>query len=140
MKTLILLGRPGVTLNYTIHERDTTTSHDKVFSQLPILSVIRVTVDKQFGYGRLKEIVVRRVDKKEYAFGVADFSRLHLNDTEDMFLLYVQCKLHNLTSGEIVDLKAIKRSSTSPGLKPHVMEFHSKSRTPHFMIEKELST
>ncbi|GJW45272.1 hypothetical protein Tco_0074071 [Tanacetum coccineum] len=46
-------------------------------------------------------------DQKEYTFKEADFSRLHLNDIEDMFLLYVQHKIHNLTGGEIVDLKKL---------------------------------
>ncbi|GKE04405.1 hypothetical protein Tco_1396423, partial [Tanacetum coccineum] len=50
------------------------------------------------------EIVVRRANQKEYAFREADFSRLHLNDIEDMFLLYVQHKLHNFTGEENVDL------------------------------------
>ncbi|GJR11218.1 hypothetical protein Tco_0793870 [Tanacetum coccineum] len=50
------------------------------------------------------EIVVRRADQKEYTFKEADFSRFHLNDIEDMFLLYVHHKLHNLTGDEIVDL------------------------------------
>ncbi|GJT98657.1 hypothetical protein Tco_1094175 [Tanacetum coccineum] len=34
----------------------------------------------------------------------ADFFRLDLNDIEDMFLLYIQHKLHNLIGDEIVDL------------------------------------
>ncbi|GJW23382.1 hypothetical protein Tco_0034004 [Tanacetum coccineum] len=84
--------------------RNAATSCHEVYSQMNILSVIRISVDKQFGYGYLKEMVVRRADQNEYAFKEADFSRLHLNDIEDMFLLYVQHKLHNLTSDEIVDL------------------------------------
>nr|GEV66099.1 RNA-directed DNA polymerase, eukaryota, reverse transcriptase zinc-binding domain protein [Tanacetum cinerariifolium] len=72
-----------------------------------ILSVIRLTIDNQFGYGYLKEIVVRRADMKEYTFREAEFSRLYLNDIEDMFLLYVQHKIHNLTSVEIVALELI---------------------------------
>nr|GEU69647.1 ribonuclease H-like domain-containing protein [Tanacetum cinerariifolium] len=48
-------------------------------------------------------IVVRQVDQKEYVFNEADFPRLHLNDIEDMFLLYVK-KLHHLTGDEQVDL------------------------------------
>ncbi|GKE57024.1 hypothetical protein Tco_1496209 [Tanacetum coccineum] len=52
----------------------------------------------------LQEIVVRRADQKEYRFNEANFSRLHLNDIEDMFLLYVQNKLHRLTGKEQVDL------------------------------------
>ncbi|GJW37081.1 hypothetical protein Tco_0060001 [Tanacetum coccineum] len=69
-----------------------------------ILSVIRLSIDKQFGYGYLKEIVIRRAYHKEYTFREADFSSLHLNDIEDMFLLYVQHKIHNLTGDEIIAL------------------------------------
>ncbi|GJZ73701.1 hypothetical protein Tco_0637847, partial [Tanacetum coccineum] len=79
-------------------------SPHEVSSRMQILSVIRLTIDNQFGYGYLKEIVVRRSDLKEYTFREADFSRLHLNDIEDMFLLYVQLKIHNLTGDEIIAL------------------------------------
>ncbi|GJV11365.1 hypothetical protein Tco_1352906 [Tanacetum coccineum] len=71
---------------------------------MKILSVIKILVDKQFGYGYLKEIVVRRANPKEYVFNEADFSRLHLNDIEDMFLLFVEHKLHHLKGNEQVDL------------------------------------
>nr|GEW10345.1 hypothetical protein [Tanacetum cinerariifolium] len=65
-----------------------------------ILSVIRISADKQFGYGYLKEIVVRRADPKEYTINEADFPRLDLNDIEDMYLLKIQNKLHRLTCDE----------------------------------------
>ncbi|GJU36953.1 hypothetical protein Tco_1185307 [Tanacetum coccineum] len=61
-----------------------------------ILSVVSVTVDKWYGYGHLKEIVVRRADQKLYKFMEGDFPRLHLNNIEDMLLLVVQNKLFNL--------------------------------------------
>ncbi|GJW65156.1 hypothetical protein Tco_0117040 [Tanacetum coccineum] len=35
----------------------------------------------------LQEIVVRRVDQKEYIFNEADFPRLHLNDIEDITII-----------------------------------------------------
>ncbi|GKC89959.1 hypothetical protein Tco_1150608, partial [Tanacetum coccineum] len=60
--------------------------HD-VFSTMRILSVTSVTFDKWYGYGHLKEIVVRRADQKLYKFMKGDFLRLHLNDIEDMLLL-----------------------------------------------------
>nr|GEY28407.1 hypothetical protein [Tanacetum cinerariifolium] len=44
----------------------------------------------------IKEIVVRRADRKLYKFMKGDFLRLHLNDIEDMLLLVVQNKLFNL--------------------------------------------
>ncbi|GJU40227.1 hypothetical protein Tco_1193184 [Tanacetum coccineum] len=71
---------------------------------MKILSIIRILVDEQFRYGYLKEIVVRRANQKEYTFKEADFPRLHLNDIEDMYLLYAQNKLHHLTNDEETDL------------------------------------
>nr|GEU36111.1 hypothetical protein [Tanacetum cinerariifolium] len=58
-------------------------------------------------YISIIEILVRRDDLKEYTFKEVDFSRLHLNDIEDMFLLHVQRKIHNLTGDEIVHLDTI---------------------------------
>ncbi|GJU57568.1 hypothetical protein Tco_1235334 [Tanacetum coccineum] len=59
----------------------------KYASSLTKPKAARISVDKQFGYGYLKEIVVRRSDQKEYVFKEADFSKLYLNDIEDMYLL-----------------------------------------------------
>ncbi|GKA19194.1 hypothetical protein Tco_0699109 [Tanacetum coccineum] len=75
-----------------------------IYSRIKILSVIRISVDKQFSYGFLKEIVVKRADQKEYMFNEADFLGLHLNDIEDMYLLKLQNKLHYLTGDEQFDL------------------------------------
>ncbi|GKA33767.1 hypothetical protein Tco_0720196 [Tanacetum coccineum] len=71
-----------------------------VYSRMKILSIIRILVDKQFGYGYLKETVVRCANQKEYTFKEADFLRIHLNDIKDMYLLYAQNKLHHLTRNE----------------------------------------
>ncbi|GKB14365.1 hypothetical protein Tco_0848288, partial [Tanacetum coccineum] len=87
-------------------------SKHKFFYTIKILSVIRVKVDKQFGYGYLEEIVVRRADQKEYTFKEGDFSRLHLNDIEDMLLLHVQNKLFNLPGDDIIDLVIVLRMFT----------------------------
>ncbi|GKA73262.1 hypothetical protein Tco_0779478 [Tanacetum coccineum] len=57
--------------------------HD-VYSTIRILSVTSVTVEEWYGYGYLKEIIVRRVDQKLYKFMEGDFPRLHLNDIEDI--------------------------------------------------------
>ncbi|GJX09811.1 hypothetical protein Tco_0199670 [Tanacetum coccineum] len=79
------------------------SKHD-VYSTMKILSVVSVKVDKQFGYGYLQEIVVRRADWKLYTFKEGDFPKLHLNDIEDMLLLHVQNKLFNLDGDDVVDL------------------------------------
>ncbi|GJX96492.1 hypothetical protein Tco_0352290 [Tanacetum coccineum] len=83
--------------------------------------VLRIMADKQFGYRYLKEIVVRRADKKEHTFREADFSRLHMNDIEYMFLLYVQDKIYNLNGHEIVDLvNALRMFTRSVVIKKRV--------------------
>ncbi|GJU71013.1 hypothetical protein Tco_1262418 [Tanacetum coccineum] len=56
---------------------------------MKILSIIRLTINKQFRHCYMKEIVVRRVDQKEYVFKEADFPKLILNDIEDMYLIIV---------------------------------------------------
>nr|GEY85056.1 retrovirus-related Pol polyprotein from transposon TNT 1-94 [Tanacetum cinerariifolium] len=68
------------------------------------LDISKPLLYNQFGYGYMKEIVVRRAHLKEYSFREADFYKLHLNDIEDLFLLYVQCKIHNLTGDKIIHL------------------------------------
>ncbi|GKE36843.1 hypothetical protein Tco_1460248 [Tanacetum coccineum] len=45
---------------------------------------------------KLRWVIVKRTDGKEYEFSFADFSRLGLNDIEYMYLLKVQGKLHHL--------------------------------------------
>ncbi|GJX29909.1 hypothetical protein Tco_0237988 [Tanacetum coccineum] len=66
----------------------------KQWSTIKILSEVSVKVDKQFGYGYLEEIMVRRADRQLYTFKEGDFINLHLNDIEHMLLLkrveYVQ--------------------------------------------------
>ncbi|GJZ11111.1 hypothetical protein Tco_0545870 [Tanacetum coccineum] len=71
---------------------------------MKILSIVRISVDKQCGYGYLKEIVVKRANRKEYIFKEADFPRLNLNDIEYMFLMYYQNKLHHLDGNIQTDL------------------------------------
>ncbi|GKD54927.1 hypothetical protein Tco_1288314 [Tanacetum coccineum] len=57
-----------------------------------------------FPYHYLKEIVVKRANQKDYRLKETDFPRLHLNDIEDMFLLYFQNKLHHLDGNIQTDL------------------------------------
>ncbi|GJY60629.1 hypothetical protein Tco_0461286 [Tanacetum coccineum] len=85
--------------------------HD-LYSTMRILSVTSITIDKWYGYDYLKEIVVRRADRKLYKFIEGDFPRLHLNDIEDMLLLVVQNKLFNLEGYEIIDLAVALRMYT----------------------------
>ncbi|GJY87493.1 putative reverse transcriptase domain-containing protein [Tanacetum coccineum] len=85
--------------------------HD-VYSTLKILSVVSVTVGKQFSYGILEEIVVRRADRKLYTFKEGNFINLHLNDIKDMLLQVVQHKLFHLKGDVIVDLAVALRMFT----------------------------
>ncbi|GJS46320.1 hypothetical protein Tco_0596441 [Tanacetum coccineum] len=98
-------------------EKKYTTSITKTKAaqyEIKILSVVSVSVKKLHGYGHLEEIVVRRADRQLYKFKECDFVDLHLNDIEDMLLLYVQHKLFHLDGSDIVDfivaLNLFKRS------------------------------
>ncbi|GKC26514.1 hypothetical protein Tco_1033808, partial [Tanacetum coccineum] len=59
-----------------------------------IWSPVKVTYDKhvevmrKYGYRYLKEIEVRRADNDLYTYKEGDFIRLHINDIEDMLLLF----------------------------------------------------
>ncbi|GJX09383.1 hypothetical protein Tco_0199242 [Tanacetum coccineum] len=79
------------------------SKHD-VYSTKRILSIISVKVVGWYGYGHLEEIIVKRADQKLYTFKEGNFKRLHLNDIEDMLLLVVQNKLHNLDTNVVVHL------------------------------------
>ncbi|GKA67179.1 hypothetical protein Tco_0766987 [Tanacetum coccineum] len=70
------------------------------------------SVDKQFSYGYIEEIVVRRADRQLYTFKECDFINLHLNDIKDMLLLVVQHKLFHLDGDVIVDLVVALRMFT----------------------------
>nr|GFA48704.1 hypothetical protein [Tanacetum cinerariifolium] len=74
---------------------DLESSHD-VYSTKCILAVTQDKVMRKHGYGYLREIEVRRVDNDLYTFKEGDFSRLRINDIEDMLILIVQNRLTNL--------------------------------------------
>nr|GEV14969.1 hypothetical protein [Tanacetum cinerariifolium] len=84
--------------------RQAVQSNHKAYSQMKILIIIRMSTDKQFRYGYLKEIIVIHANQKEYTIKEADFPRHYLNDIEDMYLLYAQNKIHHLTCNEETDL------------------------------------
>nr|GEW81560.1 hypothetical protein [Tanacetum cinerariifolium] len=60
-----------------------------VRSHMRILSVISIKTFKRYGYAFLREIIIRRADYNEYKIFEADFKNLHLNDFEDLYLLYL---------------------------------------------------
>ncbi|GKA34828.1 hypothetical protein Tco_0721257, partial [Tanacetum coccineum] len=60
--------------------------------------------NKNYGYGYLEEIVVKRAYKKEYTFAESDFTKLNQNDIEDMYLLKIKDKIHYIDDVDEVDL------------------------------------
>nr|GEW04293.1 hypothetical protein [Tanacetum cinerariifolium] len=92
---LYLINWIGITLKKSRHD---------VYSTMRILSMTSVTVEKWYGYGYLKEIVIRRVDQKLYKLMKGNFPRLNMNDIEDMLLLVAQNKLNTLDGDVIVHL------------------------------------
>nr|GFA92546.1 hypothetical protein [Tanacetum cinerariifolium] len=58
----------------------------------------RLKIKRKYDYGCLEGIKVRQDDQQIYTFKEGDFSRLRLQDIEDMLLLLTQRRLTNLTS------------------------------------------
>ncbi|GJW44314.1 hypothetical protein Tco_0073113 [Tanacetum coccineum] len=117
-KPLPLKGRPGhltVAAEFFFNndleyvksaslERTYTTSITKTKA-----ARYELLVDKQFAYEYLKEIMVRRADRKLYTFKEGDFINLHLNDIKEMLLLVVKHKLFHHEGDAIVDLAVALR-------------------------------
>ncbi|GJT76222.1 hypothetical protein Tco_1042947 [Tanacetum coccineum] len=91
------------------------STHD-VYSTKRILAVTRVEVVRKHGYGYLREIEVRRADNDLYTFKEGDFSRLRINDIEDMLILIVQNRLTNLL-GDDKKFNVTKPETTRPGIR-----------------------
>ncbi|GKA69256.1 hypothetical protein Tco_0775320 [Tanacetum coccineum] len=62
-------------------------TNGKVYSDLKITFVDEVKVDLLFDYRFLESITMTRVDKKKYTFKESDFSRLNLNDIEEISVI-----------------------------------------------------
>ncbi|GJX92931.1 hypothetical protein Tco_0347517 [Tanacetum coccineum] len=75
-----------------------------VYSKIKIIRAKRITVEKKYGYGYLKDIMVKRADQKEYTFVEADFPRLNQNDIEDLYLLKIHDKIYNIDGMDEIDL------------------------------------
>ncbi|GKE26296.1 hypothetical protein Tco_1441680 [Tanacetum coccineum] len=89
-------------------------AYDKgdVYSTKRILAVTHVSVMRKHGYGYLEEIVVRRANNVLYRFKEGDFSRLRINDIEDMLILMVQNRLTNLSGDDVADFAIALRMFT----------------------------
>nr|GEW09296.1 retrovirus-related Pol polyprotein from transposon TNT 1-94 [Tanacetum cinerariifolium] len=69
---------------FYITRYDTPSDCSKVISHMRIINVISIKTYVRYVYAFLKNIVLRRVDYKEYKILEADFKILHLNDFEDL--------------------------------------------------------
>ncbi|GKA51585.1 hypothetical protein Tco_0744781 [Tanacetum coccineum] len=92
-KPLPLTGPPGrkriPAARYEDEGNIGLKSQHEVYSKLDSRSVQSVKVNKKYGYAYQEEIVVKRIDEKEYKFAEADFQNLNQNDIEDLFLLKI---------------------------------------------------
>ncbi|GKE24166.1 hypothetical protein Tco_1435678 [Tanacetum coccineum] len=68
------------------------------------INTVSLNTFSRYGYTYLKEIVLRRVDYKEYKISKADFKNLRPNDFEDLHLPYLQGKLNHLSGADKVSL------------------------------------
>ncbi|GJV94830.1 hypothetical protein Tco_1546407 [Tanacetum coccineum] len=89
---------------FYITRHSAPSDRNAVRSYMKILSVVSLKAFSKYGYIFLKEIVLRRVDYKEYKISEADFKNLHPNDFGDMYLLNLQGKLNHLSGAEKVHL------------------------------------
>ncbi|GJX21543.1 hypothetical protein Tco_0225988 [Tanacetum coccineum] len=87
-------------------------SRGDMYSKKRILAVTHVSVIRKYEYGYLEEIVVRRADNVLYRFKEGDFSRLRINDIEDMLILVVHNRLSNLSGDDVADFAIALRMYT----------------------------
>ncbi|GJU18620.1 histone deacetylase 14 [Tanacetum coccineum] len=89
---------------FYITRHSAPSDRSTVRSHMRILSVVSLKTYERYGYTFLKEIVLRRVDYKEYKILEVDFKNLHPNDFEDMYLLHLQGQLNHLPGADKVHL------------------------------------
>nr|GEW35038.1 integrase, catalytic region, zinc finger, CCHC-type, peptidase aspartic, catalytic [Tanacetum cinerariifolium] len=80
------------------------SDHHGVRSHMRILSMVGLKTISRYGYTYLKEIVLRRVDYKEYMISESDFKNMHPNDFEELYLLHLQGKLNHLSGSDKVNM------------------------------------
>nr|GEV77070.1 hypothetical protein [Tanacetum cinerariifolium] len=89
---------------FYITRHSAPSDRSTVRSYMRILSVVSLKTFEKYGYTFLKEIVLHRADYNEYKILEVDFKNLHLNDFEDLYLLYLQGQLNHLSSADKVHL------------------------------------
>nr|GEV28246.1 hypothetical protein [Tanacetum cinerariifolium] len=129
-KPLPLQGRPGYLTVAAYYFFNNDMEFLKTFDpeKTYIMSITKTkaaSVKKLHGYGHLEEIVVKRADRQLYKFKECNFVDLHLNDTKDMILLFVQHKLFHLNNNDIVDfIVNLCMFTRSLIIKKHVKDLH----------------
>ncbi|GKF26854.1 hypothetical protein Tco_0082748, partial [Tanacetum coccineum] len=89
---------------FYITRHSAPSNHRAVRSHMRILSVVSLKTFSRYGYTYLKEIVLHRVDYKEYKISEANFKNLHPNDFKDMYLLHLQGNLNHLSGADKLNL------------------------------------
>nr|GEY54852.1 hypothetical protein [Tanacetum cinerariifolium] len=122
-------------------------SRGYVYFTKRILAVTRVSIIRKHKYGYLEEIVVRRADNTLYKFKEGNFSRLQINDIEDMLLLVVQNWLINLSGDDVADFVIALRMFTRSlviqnrvkDLQLRVKVIKSRSTSPNLILQDPIS-
>ncbi|GJV62932.1 hypothetical protein Tco_1473760 [Tanacetum coccineum] len=113
-------------------DNEKTTKFEAYFEKLEKTKVVlerqlaRKVDDSKAMYKNIKELMSVEQDVDwNYYFKEADFSILHLNDIEYLFLLYVQRKIYNLLSDQIVHLvNALRMFTRSIVIQKRVEDVH----------------
>ncbi|GJY55017.1 hypothetical protein Tco_0446681 [Tanacetum coccineum] len=87
--------------------------------------------EKEWGYGFLSSIMVRRLDKQEYTFSYTDLPRFNLNDIEDMYLLKVQDKMHHLPSEDEKDFNNALLLFNQRTIQENLIDMVNKNKLGH---------
>nr|GEY18111.1 UvrD-like helicase, ATP-binding domain, P-loop containing nucleoside triphosphate hydrolase [Tanacetum cinerariifolium] len=100
--------------------------------------VTRLKIKRKYDYGYLEEIEFRRDDQQIYTFIEGDFSRLRLQDIEDMLFLLTQRRLTNLTVDKRYDLNVADRTAYTLHSDPHGIIYLDQSQRKRLMQTDEL--
>ncbi|GKB29951.1 hypothetical protein Tco_0869352 [Tanacetum coccineum] len=117
---------------FYITRHSAPSDRSTVRSHMLILSVVGIRTYERYRYTFLKEIVLRRADYKEYKNLEADFKNLHLNDFEDLYLLYLQGQLDHLFGADKVHL------FNAINLKPRAVIYRDRNDQKKMMRETEV--
>ncbi|GKB18298.1 hypothetical protein Tco_0852221 [Tanacetum coccineum] len=89
---------------FYITRHSAPSDRSTVRSHMRILSVVSLKTYERYEYTFLKEIVLRRVDYKEYKISETNFKNLHPNDFKNLYQLHLQGQLNHLSGTDKVHL------------------------------------